>query len=69
MNKVQLYEDLGRILYLLCDYTAEESDQYINDDRIRTVLQRSFEEIHDIYEELDGDSGMYSAEDHVVHAS
>ena len=62
MNKVQLYEDLGRVLYILCDYTSEESDQYIEEYGLRRVLQTAFDEIADIHEELEGDGGMYSPE-------
>ena len=62
MNKVQFYEDLGKILYLLCDYISEESDQCVKEYNVRDVLQRSFDEIADIYEELEGDEGMYCQE-------
>lgn len=62
MNKVQLHEDLGKVLYILCDYIAEESEQYLDDKKMLAVLQRAFDEIADIHESLEEDGGMYSFE-------
>lgn len=62
MNKIQLHEDLGKVLYILCDYIAEESDQYLEDKKMLEVLQRAFDEIADIHESLEEDGGMYSFE-------
>jgi hypothetical protein len=62
MDKVQLYEDLGKVLYILCDYIAEESDNYLDDKKMLDVLQRAFDEIADIHESLEGDGGIYTFE-------
>jgi hypothetical protein len=62
MDKVQLYEDLGKVLYILCDYIAEESDNYLVDKKMLDVLQRAFDEIADIHEALEGDGGIYTFE-------
>ena len=43
MNKVQLYEDLGNILYILCDYVAVESDQYARNPQIRNLMVAEYE--------------------------
>lgn len=68
MNKVQMHDDLGKVLYILCDYIAEESEQHLEDQKMLKVLQRAFDEIADIHESLEEDGGMYSFEPLFVRA-
>ena len=68
MNKVQLYEDLGTVLYILCDYIAEESEQYLAEPMTRQILQRAFDEIVIIHEGLETDGGMYTPKKELVVA-
>lgn len=57
MSMLQTLEESMKVLDVLSVFLSEDSDNYIQDEKIRTLLEDVFEKIHAIYE-LVGDEAI-----------
>lgn len=56
MSMLQTLEESMKVLDVLSVFLSEESDNYIQNDEIRLLLEDVFEKIHEIYESLGDDT-------------